>query len=230
MRKAPVKIELGPLPTAALGPRPHDGRGGAGYDEGMNATPSRLAAALLALALPAAASTLEEADSAARSAKPLLSSFGVCPLQAGPERAGTLVADSPAPDFTVKDTTGHDVTLSKLRGKVVLLDFWATWCGPCRAAVPHLQALHMKHVKAGLRVVGMNNQEELETVREYEEKARISYTSCLDPDGAVARAYGVRGLPTLVVVDKAGRVVWRGSGFSPQSAAQLNAAVEEALK
>lgn len=196
----------------------------------MIATPSRLLAALLLVSSPAAASTLEEADEAARSAKPLLSSFGVCPLEDRPAVAGTLVDSQNAPDFTMKDTTGHDVTLSKMRGKVVLLDFWATWCGPCRAATPHLQALHVKHAKSGLMVVGLNNREEAETVREYEERHKLTYTAGLDADGAVAQAYGVRGLPTLVLVDKAGRVVFRDSGFSPQKAAALTAAVEAALK
>jgi thiol-disulfide isomerase/thioredoxin len=112
----------------------------------------------------------------------------------------------------------------------VLLDFWATWCGPCRAATPHLQALHVKHAKAGLMVVGLNNREEAATVREYEEAHKLTYTAGLDGDGAVAQAYGVRGLPTLVVVDKAGKVVFRDSGFSPQKAAALTAAVEAALR
>jgi cytochrome c biogenesis protein CcmG/thiol:disulfide interchange protein DsbE len=197
----------------------------------MRPNPSRLSAALLLLALPAAASTLEEAGAQARSLKPALSSFGVCPLpQAmGLDPAAVPVADRPAPDFTVRDTADNTVRLSEMRGKVVLLDFWATWCGPCRAAVPHLQALHVKHVKAGLRVVGLNNREDVEAVRAFEERYKLTYTGGLDSDGAVASAYGVQGLPTLVLIDRGGKIVWRDSGFSAQKAAALDRAVESAL-
>ena len=120
---------------------------------------------------------------------------------------GRLKVGEPAPDFALQDLAGRRVALEEFRGKkVVVLDFWATWCAPCRAAMPGLQALHDDLQDKGVALVSVNQSEEADRVRSFMERKKYTLTTVLDSDGAVGRQYGVRALPTLVVIDKQGTV------------------------
>jgi|SRR6266498_2545109 len=120
---------------------------------------------------------------------------------------GKLKVSEPAPDFTLHDLTDNPVTLSSFRGeKTVLLDFWATWCGPCKAAMPDLQNLSDKFKERGLEVVTIDQRESVDQVRYFIDRRKYSFQVLLDRDGAVGDKYGVRAIPTAVLIDKNGVV------------------------
>lgn len=120
---------------------------------------------------------------------------------------GHVKVGEPAPDFTLRDLAGQSVTLSSFRGKkAVYMDFWATWCGPCKAALPGLQDLSDKFKDEGLEVVTIDQGESLEQVRYFIDRKHYSFRVLLDSDNAVGDTYGVRGIPTAVLVDKRGVV------------------------
>ena len=119
-----------------------------------------------------------------------------------------------APDFTLKTLDGQEITLSKLKGKVILLDFWATWCGPCRESIPHLIHLYKTYQKNGLEVIGMNlDRGDIETVRRFAKAMNISYPIVSTPE-EVSRNFGITGLPTAVFIDKEGKVREKIVGFN----------------
>ena len=114
-----------------------------------------------------------------------------------------------APDFRLRSVDGIDLQLSDLRGDFVLLNFWATWCGPCRDETPDLQALFQtarrETAQGGLIVVGVNQQEEPDTVRAFTAEFGVTYPVVLDRAGEVSDAYRVgRGLPMTFLIDPAG--------------------------
>ncbi len=114
--------------------------------------------------------------------------------------------DRPAPPFTTMGLDGKaGVALADLRGRVVLIDFWATWCGPCTSQFPHLNAWHQRYAAKGLHILGLSD-EEPDLVREYVAAEKLAYPIALDPDDKIRAAYFVPGMPTTVVIDKTGIV------------------------
>jgi len=129
---------------------------------------------------------------------------------------GPLKLGQPVPDFTLNDLSNRPVTLSSYRGqKVVLLDFWATWCGPCRMAMPDLQKLADKFATNGLEILSVNQGEPADQVSAFIQRRKYTFHVVLDLKGEVGDTYGVQGIPTLVLVDKKGDVQWIRVGYSP---------------
>ncbi len=133
----------------------------------------------------------------------------------------------PAPPFVVLDLKGKEITLSELKGKVVLLDFWATWCGPCRAAMPHIAALYEENKSRGLEVLGLTDEDE-KRVRPFLAKTPVPYTIGVRA-GDVNSRYEVSSLPTVVVIGRDGRVVDVIVGAGETAMGRIKGAVEEAL-
>lgn len=126
-----------------------------------------------------------------------------------PEAAGGFLPPAPAlghpaPDFTLQTVSGEPVALSELRGQPVVLNFWATWCGPCRAEMPELQRLHERLAPAGVVVLGVNQSERPETVGAYREALGIDFPTAMDQRLGVSRAFGVNSIPTTFFVDRDG--------------------------
>lgn len=131
------------------------------------------------------------------------------------QQLGSVHVGDPAPDFSLQDLSGHAMSLTSYRGKkVVLLDFWATWCPPCRMSMPDLQKLADNFKDHGLEILSVNQGEEADQVRHFIEHKKYSFHVVLDKDQAVAAKYGVRGIPTLVLIDKNGVVQRISVGYS----------------
>jgi cytochrome c biogenesis protein CcmG/thiol:disulfide interchange protein DsbE len=121
----------------------------------------------------------------------------------------------PAPDFTLVDIAGNEVSLSAQRGKAVVVDFWATWCGPCRAVMPHLQALSEEYA-GKLEVLAVSLDQDPKTaVPPFAEKHGLTFTMLADSRGPqVAQQWGgIRSIPTSFLVDPDGKVVHRWVGI-----------------
>jgi len=112
----------------------------------------------------------------------------------------------PAPEITLKDLQGQEVRLSDLRGKVVLLNFWATWCKPCKDEMPAMQASYDKLRDQGFVVLAVNELEDTEKVIEHVRKHGHTFPVVMDHDNRVANQYGVVGLPASFLVDRQGIV------------------------
>ena len=143
----------------------------------------------------------------------------------------------PAPDFSLKTLEDKDVKLSDLKGKVVLVDMWASWCPPCRASLPHIQALSVDKARAdkGLVVLALNatksGSETKEKAAQYVKDNKYTFTVPLDAEGATLKAYLVRGIPTTVVVGKDGNIAKVFIGFGGEATAKaIDEAIDAALK
>lgn len=111
---------------------------------------------------------------------------------------------APAPDFTLATADGGSVSLAELRGKVVVLNFWATWCPPCRVEMPALDQLQRDLGGQGVVVLAVNQLEDAPKVAGFMRDNGLAMSAALDLTGEVNRAYGVRGLPTTYFVDREG--------------------------
>jgi len=121
------------------------------------------------------------------------------------------------PAFKAFSVKGQPLSSESLKGSVVLLDFWATWCPPCRESIPHLAELHRKYGKQGLVIVGMSVDEGGERlVKEYAASHSIPYAIVMASDKIISE-YGVRALPVLYIVDKNGLIREQIMGFSDQA-------------
>ena len=136
-----------------------------------------------------------------------------------------------APNFKLEGMDGKSVSVEDLKGKPVVLDFWATWCPPCRASLPHLDELYKKEKGNGLVVYAVNLQEEKGDVADFVKETHLSVPILLDSAGKAAAQYGATSIPETVVIDRDGKVVKVFIGFDPESSPkELQKAVEKAMK
>jgi peroxiredoxin len=135
---------------------------------------------------------------------------GSDPLQALGLQAPKEAVD--APDFSLPDLSGKQIPLKQLRGKLVFLNFFATWCGPCREEMPGMERLHRAHQDKGLVVLAVNLQEGAKTIRPFVQSLKLSFPTVMDAEGAVSREYGVRALPVSFLIGRDGKIVWRAIG------------------
>jgi peroxiredoxin len=114
----------------------------------------------------------------------------------------------PAPDFTLKDAEGRDVSLSDYQGKVVLLNFWATWCGPCKIEMPWFVDFQRKYKDRGFSVIAVSLDDEgWEIVRPFTDKFELNFPVVVGSDEMADQFGGVAALPTTFIIDKEGRIV-----------------------
>jgi thiol-disulfide isomerase/thioredoxin len=132
-----------------------------------------------------------------------------------------------APDFTLKTIDGQEITLSELKGKAVLLDFWATWCGPCRESIPHLIQLYKTYRENGFEVIGISlDKGDAAVVRNFAKSMDIPYPIVMATE-ETARDYRVTSIPTTFFIDKEGKIREKIIGFNSTIAQQMNSKIAD---
>ena len=135
-----------------------------------------------------------------------------------------------APEFTLKSTNGETVRLDDFHGKVVLLDFWAIWCNPCRRSIPELKRLRKSFPEDAFTIVSINIGEEAEKVKGFALSEGMEWIVLLDERGLVANKYGVKMIPTFILLDKNGRIRLRVTGLTPSFYETLSDAIQQLLQ
>jgi peroxiredoxin len=115
------------------------------------------------------------------------------------------------PDFNLRDTDGHEVTSAQFRGKAILLDFWGTWCAPCKQEMPGYEELYQRYKDRGLVVIGIAADSDPSLVAEFAKKLKITYPLLIN--GMDVQRYGVEGLPTTMLIDRNGFIRKKVVGF-----------------
>ena len=137
------------------------------------------------------------------------------PVEAAPPALKSDKDRRPAPDFTLKDSNGATVHISDYRGKVVLLDFWATWCGPCKIEIPWFMEFEQQYRNRGFSVVGISMDEDgWEVVKPYVQERKMNYRVLLGDDHVGSLYGGVEALPTTFLIDRQGRIAAIHVGLS----------------
>ncbi len=135
-----------------------------------------------------------------------------------------------APDFALKSVDGQDCKLSDQKGKVVILDFWATWCPPCRQSLPHVQSVSQDQSLAARNVVvwAVNQQESADTVNKFLQDNHYTFKVPLDASGSAGASYKVTGIPTTVIIGADGVIKNVFIGFGDSSPKQIDDAIHQA--
>jgi len=134
--------------------------------------------------------------------------------------AATSLASSeleghPAPDFALKSSTGENLRLSEYRGDVVMINFWATWCGPCRQEMPLLDELYNRYERVGFNLLGVNIDDDSRRAMQMIEDLGISFPVLFDAQKEVSKLYNVEAMPVTVLVDREGNVRYVHLGYKP---------------
>ncbi len=124
-------------------------------------------------------------------------------------------ANAPATEFSLTSLAGPSVALSQFKGNVVLVNFWATWCGPCQQEMPLLDQMYKKYKPAGFTLLGVNVDKEVPAVKDLLARKPVSFPVLLDPENAVSRAYKVADMPSSVIIDRKGNVRYIHRGYRP---------------
>lgn len=140
-----------------------------------------------------------------------------------------LAEPARAPDFTLPGR-GAPVNLQTLRGKVVYLDFWASWCAPCKRSFPWMGALQSRFGAAGLQVVAVNLDQKQADAELFLAATPAQFLVAYDPAGATARQFAVKGMPSSVLIGRDGTILQRHMGFTSETPAALEAEIAQALK
>ncbi len=137
----------------------------------------------------------------------------------------------PAPDFTLKSNSGENLRLAEQRGDVVVLNFWASWCGPCRQEMPHLNALQDRYASLGLKLYGVNVDENSDDANRAIKDLKVAFPVLFDNNNTVAELFNVDAMPTTVIIDRDGnmRHLHRGykSGFEKFYDQQIASLIRE---
>ena len=120
--------------------------------------------------------------------------------------AAQATTPAPAPDFALPSRDGGEVRLSELRGQVVMINFWATWCGPCRQEMPLLQQISARYEPLGFTLLGVNVEPDSAPAKAWLEKVPVTFPILFDRENTVSASFGVEAMPSTVLVDREGRV------------------------
>lgn len=121
----------------------------------------------------------------------------------------------PAPDFTLKSASGENIKLSELRGQVVMINFWASWCGPCRQEMPLLDELHARYSPMGFTLLGVNVEKDSSKARALLKDLPVEFPILFDQKNQVSKDYDVVAMPSTVLVDRDGNIRYIHRGYKP---------------
>lgn len=136
----------------------------------------------------------------------------------------------PAPDFTLRTLDGPNLRLNEQRGKVVLVNFWASWCAPCRKEMPHLNRLAEKYKSSGFTLLGVNVDDNLRNATEAASKFGVKFPVLLDTDKRVSKQYDLNSMPSTVLIDRNGRVRFLHRGYQDGYENDYEKQIRELLK
>jgi len=129
-----------------------------------------------------------------------------------PALAGT---NAPAPAFTLAARGGKDISLAQYQGQVVMLNFWASWCGPCRQEMPLLESIYKKYNKLGFTMIGVNVEPDSKAADYWLKATPVSFPILYDIDSKVSKLYDVQGMPSTVIIDRTGKLRVLHRGYKP---------------
>jgi len=149
----------------------------------------------------------------------------------GEQPKGAAMIDAPAPAYEATALDGAPVTLASLRGQVVLLNVWATWCGPCREEIPYLSALSREEEAQGLKIIGVSIDTKADQPKVGDLAAQLGmpYAVWLDPDDRVSGLFRASGVPASMLIDRDGVLRWRHLGVVRETTPGFRDALERAL-
>ena len=143
---------------------------------------------------------------------------------------GAAEAPSVAPDFTLKAGNGKNIRLRELQGEVVMINFWATWCGPCRQEMPKLEQLHRQYQKAGFTLLGVNLDDNPGNAIGMARKLGVSFAILFDKDKQVSKLYKVDAMPMTVLIDRDGKLRYLHRGYKAGYETTYQTQVRELLR
>ena len=139
-------------------------------------------------------------------------------------------AGGPAPAFTLTALTGQPAALSQYKGQVVMVDFWATWCGPCQQEMPLLDQMYKKYKPAGFTLIGVNVDKEALPVKDLMARKPVSFPVLLDPANQVSKAYHVDEMPSSVIIDRKGDIRYIHRGYRPGDENEYQDRIRQLIK
>jgi peroxiredoxin len=143
----------------------------------------------------------------------LTATLAVWLITATTAATATVTPQTPAPDFTLRSAEGRNLRLQEQRGQVVLVNFWASWCGPCKQEMPHLNRLYDKYRASGFVLLGVNIDDDPRAASSAAARMGLRFPVLLDADKAVSRLYDLGSMPATVLVDRDGRVRFLHRGY-----------------
>ncbi len=155
--------------------------------------------------------------------------IAACVLAAMAQHVSALEVGQTAPDFDLVGKQGN-VKLSDYKGKTVYLDFWASWCGPCKQSFPWMNEMHTKYAAQGFAVVGINVDAKQVDATNFLQQTPAMFDVAFDAKGQSPRSYGIKGMPSSVLIGPDGKVLAIHAGFKDEERNSLEAAIKSALK
>jgi len=165
--------------------------------------------------------------------KPLNRIILTLTLLLGLSMAGSALAlevGGPAPDFTLKSRSGENIKLSELRGEVVMVNFWASWCAPCRQEMPLLEELYGRYADLGFTLLGVNVEEDSSAALDLLKEIPVTFPILLDTRNDVSKLYNVIAMPSTVILDRDGKVRYVHKGYLPGYEDEYRKQVKELIR
>jgi peroxiredoxin len=152
-----------------------------------------------------------------------------CCVAGAPLLAHAVGVEQAAPDFTLKSLEGRNLRLDEYKGQVVLINFWASWCGPCRQELPLLDRINARYHDAGFAVLGVNVEGQMGPASDMAKKTGVSFPVLVDENQRVSELYDLEAMPTSVVVDRDGVVKYVHRGYKPGDEAKYLEVVKKLI-